>query len=264
MSLRYRLTCEKCGHAYPVETSQSGGEIVCECGATLRIPTMLKMKRLEEWDAPEADAEPEAAPAASASEESSAAQPSQPEASSVQPSSDETPESAPVAEQGKKRRLSAGRRGLLVVALVIFFGSVFMVANALPSPPPRAVFYRQTNYSLGDGRRINRDTTPPSISDYNFYYFTDYSDPERRVYQIDDNLIDHMNDFVCVQYAQYLKTLDLSDNFYDNYEALKTQRFLFLVGFGLLALVSLGVAIFAVFVKERKKQVGTMRGADWN
>ena len=50
MSLRYRLPCEKCGRVHPVETGQAGGVIFCDCGVKIRIPTMLKIKRLQPWN----------------------------------------------------------------------------------------------------------------------------------------------------------------------------------------------------------------------
>ena len=78
---------------------------------------------------------------------------------------------------------------------------------------------------------------------------------------VDDIL--RMNDFVCMQYFPYVKQLDMSDNFYDNYEALKTKRLLLLTGFGLLALISLVVEFYALFAKEKVQQVGAMRGDNW-
>ena len=73
-----------------------------------------------------------------------------------------------------------------------------------------------------------------------------------------------MSPFVTIQYFTYLKELPMSDNFYENYEALKTRRYLYLGGFGFLAFVSLVVALLALFVKESQKQVGSMRGSSWN
>lgn len=46
MAIQYLLPCS-CGRKTPVETRQAGGSIVCECGATLDIPRLLEMKRLE-------------------------------------------------------------------------------------------------------------------------------------------------------------------------------------------------------------------------
>ena len=241
MSIRYALPCDACGRRHPVETSQAGGQIDCECGATIRIPTMLKIKRLVPWE--DADAET-------------------PKETQEAPATSETTPDSPAAP--KARKLSARRRGLFIVASLAFVVSVFFCARAIKTPPPIAVFYKQTVYDLGDGRKVRRDTTPTTYGDYCFYFFTDYSDPERPTYLVDDQLIDMMSPFVTIQYFTYLKELPMSDNFYENYEALKTRRYLYLGGFGFLALVSLVVALLALFVKESQKQVGSMRGSSWN
>ena len=260
MSIRYALPCDACGRRHPVETSQAGGQVNCECGATIRIPTMLKIKRLEPWEDADAETDRESQEVAVAQE------------ISVESRSDAetsaTPETAAKSEKtselAKPRKLSARRRGLFIVASLAFVVSVFFCARAIKTPPPIAVFYKQTVYDLGDGRKVRRDTTPTTYGDYNFYFFTDYSDPERRTYLVDDQLIDMMSPFVTIQYFTYLKELPMSDNFYENYEALKTRRYLYLSGFGFLALVSLIVALLALFVKESQKQVGSMRGSSWN
>ena len=261
MSLRYRLPCEKCGRVHPVETGQAGGVIFCDCGVKIRIPTMLKIKRLQPWDEVETVEEKDD------DAEKTQSNASESVVSTPDAKSDLAKESAKteVADKdGKKKgRLSPRRRGLFIVASIFFVVSAFFVAGAIKTPPPIAVFYKHIDYRLGDGRRIRRDTTPVTRDDFNFYFFTDYSDPNKRVYLVDDELIDRMNPFVCVQYFQNVKQLEMSDNFYENYEAVKTKRLLFLVGFGLLALASLGVAMYALFAKESQKQVGTMRGSDW-
>ena len=263
MSIRYALPCDACGRRHPVETSQAGGQIDCECGATIRIPTMLKIKRLDPWE--DADAEtPKETQEAPATERRSveARDEEAPVTTPVAPSTSETTPDSPAAP--KARKLSARRRGLFIVASLAFVVSVFFCARAIKTPPPIAVFYKQTVYDLGDGRKIRRDTTPTTYGDYCFYFFTDYSDPERPTYLVDDQLIDMMNPFVTIQYFTYLKELPMSDNFYENYEALKTRRYLYLGGFGFLAFVSLVVALLALFVKESQKQVGSMRGSSWN
>lgn len=212
---------------------------------------MLKIKRLDSWKDPEAETIPATADA---------------------PNLDETRahdahdahDAATADNATKPRKLSARRRGLFIVASLAFVVSVFLCAAAIKTPPPIAVFYKQTVYNLGDGRKVRRDTTPTTYGDYCFYFFTDYSDPERRTYLVDDKLIDMMSPFVTIQYFTYLKELPLSDNFYENYEALKTRRYLYLGGFGFLAIVSLIIALLALFVKESQKQVGSMRGSSWN
>ena len=147
MSIRYALPCDACGRRHPVETSQAGGQVNCECGATIRIPTMLKIKRLEPWEDADAETDRESQEVAVAQE------------ISVESRSDAetsaTPETAAKSEKtselAKPRKLSARRRGLFIVASLAFVVSVFFCARAIKTPPPIAVFYKQTVYDLGDG-----------------------------------------------------------------------------------------------------------------
>ena len=37
-----------CGRVHPVETGQAGGMIFCECGTKVKIPTMMRIKRLQQ------------------------------------------------------------------------------------------------------------------------------------------------------------------------------------------------------------------------
>lgn len=263
MSMRYRLLCEKCGRAHPVETGQAGGTIFCECGTKIKIPSMLKIKRLEQWDASEsASAEESASQTVERNESEPPLQENVQKDSreSVAPREDED---ASGEKKNRWSRLSPRRRGLVVVAVVIFLACVFLGSRAIKKPEPIAVFYKQIQYDLGDGRTIRRDTTPITMEDYNFYFLTDYGDPDRRVYFIDDALIDNMSDFIAYQYLDNLKNLDLSDNFYDNYDALKTKRVLFLAFYGVLALLALATALYAFLANETKAQVGSARGSDW-
>ena len=46
MSVKYLLPC-RCGQQFVVEPPRAGDTIVCSCGATLQIPTMLEMAALE-------------------------------------------------------------------------------------------------------------------------------------------------------------------------------------------------------------------------
>ena len=247
--MSYRLPCDHCGRAYPVEPRQAGDVITCECGAKLQIPTMLKIKRLEPWvedEAPKSDdvetnekKAPETVDAATA---------------------DATKESAATE---KKPKLSAKRRALFLLAALVFVGSVFFVARNVKTPDPRRVFYKQTTYDLGDGRKIRRDSSPITMEDYSFYYATDFSDPQRRTFIITNEYFDYMSPFELVRYFELVKNLEMSDNFYENFEALKTRRVITLVSASIMALVSLIVALYALFAKETQKQVGSMRGSEW-
>jgi len=44
---RYLLPCS-CGRKIPIEPGQAGQTLSCECGASLKVPTMLEMAHLEE------------------------------------------------------------------------------------------------------------------------------------------------------------------------------------------------------------------------
>lgn len=46
MPIQYLLPCS-CGRKIPVETRQAGGSISCECGASLEVPRLLEVKKLE-------------------------------------------------------------------------------------------------------------------------------------------------------------------------------------------------------------------------
>ena len=240
--MQYRLTC-KCGRAYPVETGQAGGTISCECGETIQIPTMMKIKRLPEWDEG-AESEPE-----EGAQENSKA----PETADAEKKTDAKP---------KKERLSSKRKGLFIVAGLFFVVSVFFFTFIIShKPDPRMVFYKQINYKLEDGRNIKRDSTPILEEDFGFYYLQDpYTN---QTYEMNDFSIEHLTDFYAYQYFNYLKKLDLSDNFYENYDAVLTKWRLWVIAWGVVALASLVGAMCALFIKESDKQVGVMRGEGW-
>ena len=240
--MQYRLTC-KCGRAYPVETGQAGGTISCECGETIQIPTMMKIKRLPEWDEG-ADAE---------SEEGAQENSEAPETADAEKKTD---------GKQKKERLSSKRKGLFIVAGLFFVVSVFFFTFIIShKPDPRMVFYKQINYKLEDGRNIKRDSTPILEEDFGFYYLQDpYMN---QTYEMNDLSIEHLTDFYAYQYFNYLKKLDLSDNFYENYDAVLTKWRLWVIAWGLVALASLIGAMCALFIKESNRQVGVMRGEGW-
>ena len=146
--------------------------------------------------------------------------------------------------------------GLFFVVSVFFF--TFIIAH---KPDPRMVFYKQINYKLEDGRNIKRDSTPILEEDFGFYYLQDpYMN---QTYEMNDLSIEHLTDFYAYQYFNYLKKLDLSDNFYENYDAVLTKWRLWVIAWGLVALASLIGAMCALFIKESNRQVGVMRGEGW-
>lgn len=245
--MQYRLTCGKCGHDYPVETRQAGGTLVCECGETIQIPTMLKMKRLPEWE----ESAPEAETPASAEK--------------VEQQVETNADAAQTVAEPKKQSalsritgLSGKRWGLFIVAaLVLIFCATKIGMNAR-TPDPRAIFYKQIDY-MQDGKAIRRDSSPITVGDYGFYFLQDPEHP----YVVTDELIDAFSDFYAYQYFDYVKELDMSDNFYDNYEALITKWRLYLMLYSIVAGIALIVALYALFAKESHKQVGVRRGEGW-
>ena len=47
----YLLAC-KCGKSAPVEVGQAGGQVVCDCGTRLDVPTLRQLRRLPQVQAP--------------------------------------------------------------------------------------------------------------------------------------------------------------------------------------------------------------------
>jgi len=45
MPQKYLLPCS-CGKDVPIETSQAGGNALCDCGRNLKVPTLLQIKKL--------------------------------------------------------------------------------------------------------------------------------------------------------------------------------------------------------------------------
>jgi hypothetical protein len=45
MSQKYLLSCS-CGKEVPIETAQAGGNVLCDCGLSLKVPTLLQIKKL--------------------------------------------------------------------------------------------------------------------------------------------------------------------------------------------------------------------------
>ncbi len=244
MSARYQLTCPRCNRSTPIETSQAGQALPCECGETLRVPTMLKIKRLPVWndDATAAPSTDEiVAPAA--------------EPSTVETSVDVPPSSAPSASSSNKRW------GLFAVAAVFtVVGAFFFCRNVLPVNP-LGVFYKRVEYASGDGKTVRRDSSPIDYRDYSFYFLDD--PVNQRVYYVDDYLIDNMSFFHSYHYLDSVKQLDMSDNFYENYEALKSRRVISLVMSGLATLCGFALALFALLAPEKRRNVGTARGDVW-
>ena len=244
MSARYQLTCPSCQRQIPIETSQAGQALPCECGETLRVPTMLKIKRLPLWpadgDAPAAEADVQ-----------------------VESSTAETPAAAsPAAASNTAPAASSGKRwGLFAVAAVFtVVGAFFFCRNAQPVNP-LGVFYKRVEYASGDGKTVRRDSSPINYYDYSFYFLDDPIN--QRVYYIDDRLIDDMSFFHSFHYLDSVKKIEMSDNFYENYEALKSRRVISLVTSAVATLCGFALALFALLAPEKRRNVGAARGDAW-
>ncbi len=245
MSTRYQLTCPRCNRQFPIETSQAGQAFPCECGETLRVPTMLKIKRLPLWSddgnanvlSPTVDA----APAVESSNDDAQVVPSPAAASNAS---------------------SSGKRwGLFAVAAVFTIVAAFFFCRNVVPVNPLGVFYKRVEYASGDGKTVRRDSSPIDYRDYSFYFLDD--PVNKSVYYVDDYLIDNMSFFHSYHYLDAVQKLEMSDNFYENYEALKSRRVISLVMFGVATLGGFALALFALLAPEKRQNVGTARGDAW-
>ncbi len=266
MSIRYQLTCPRCQRPTPIETSQAGQSLSCECGELLRVPTMLKIKRLPLWgDAAEPDESPTEASADAVQNATTPADETAFAASSSKrpdlfvvadaaPAASSAAPAKPVASSGKRWGLFA------VAALVAVVGAFFFCAN-LRTPDPRAVFYKRVFYASGDGKTVRRDSSPIDALDYSFYFLQDTLND--RVYLVDDYLLDNMSFFHAYHYFDAVKKPELSDNFYENYEAIKSRRVIYRVMSGVATLLGFTLALFALLAPEKRRHVGAARGDAW-
>ena len=240
MPARYQLTCSSCQRQIPIETSQAGQTVVCECGESLRVPTMLKIKRLPLWSD---DGDVPADETASADETSNV----------------ETPVAAPTTPAAPA---SSGKRwGLFAVAAVFTVVGAFFLCRNVQPVNPLGVFYKRVEYASGDGKTVRRDSSPIDYRDYSFYFLDD--PVNKGVYYVDDYLIDNMSFFHSYHYLDSVKALEMSDNFYENYEALKSRRVISLVMSGVATFCGFALALFALLAPEKRRNVGAARGDAW-
>ncbi|MBR2004084.1 MAG: hypothetical protein IJ991_07870 [Thermoguttaceae bacterium] len=267
MSIRYQLTCPRCQRPTPIETSQAGQSLSCECGELLRVPTMLKIKRLPLWgddgtavaapptEAPADDVQNASTPDADAAfAASSSKRPDLFVVADAAPAASSAAPANPAASSGKRWGLFA------VAALVTVVGAFFFCAN-LRTPDPRAVFYKRVVYASGDGKTVRRDSSPIDALDYSFYFLQDPLND--RVYLVDDYLLDNMSFFHAYHYLDAVKKPELSDNFYENYEAIKSRVVIYRVMAGVATLLGFALALFALLAPEKRRNVGAARGDAW-
>ena len=203
---------------------------------------MLKIKRLPLWndgDAPAAEAEADA----------------QVESSNAATTAAASTVDAPASTSGKRWGLFA------VAAAFTVVGAFFFCRNVLPVNP-LGVFYKRVEYASGDGKTVRRDSSPIDFHDYSFYFLDDPIN--QRVYYVDDRLIDDMSFFHTYHYLDAVKKLEMSDNFYENYEALKSSRVISLATSAVATLCGFALALFALLAPEKRRNVGAARGDAWH
>ncbi len=242
MSDQYKLTCE-CGKSYPVEVSQAGGSVQCSCGKILAVPSMLKMKKLPLW-ANEIVGNPQNdSPKIADSEKNT-----------VNTQKNNDPE----------KTLSGRRLGIFIIGVFVFLWSSWLLWGTVNNKPnPLMVFSKQIMFANGD-KYVHRNSTPVSQKDFNFYLFNNQFD--HNDYIINEVIIDKMMTPIdAIVYFDNLKDgLELSENFYDNYEEIK---YLYKVKFWAVILtmgLSLAVCALPWLLPKKQKVVRTMRGVEWN
>ena len=284
--MRYTFTCS-CGKKHPVETSSAGRELTCSCGKTTTLPSMLAMKKLPVWE------EPALETAASNVSDSSGG----PTRRGVPKAGDSA------SKKKNSRFMNGSRLGILIVGLVLvaIFGWFFWQTVSRP-PQPIAVFQKQRDFVL-DGSVVRRDSTPVTEEDFKFYVdiindeniglyqlansalITEENLEEARKanpdvklgdrlllhevkkgqwVEINDWVIDQMTPYMAYEYFDLLKNGPaLSDNFYENLEALKTQYRLKSGLYGLLLFLSLMICAVPWFMPKQAATVGAARGSEW-
>lgn len=242
MSDQYQLSCD-CGKTYPVEISQAGQSIQCECGKSIQIPSMLKMKKLPLWlnesqiNSDKADQNPD--------------------------QSDNNQNFVPSESNKEEKVLSGSRLGIFIIGLsVVLLGGWFFLRTISWKPHPLMVFTKQIMFANGD-KYVHRNSTPVTQDDYEFYLFNNQFD--RRDYIINDNVIDFMMTPIdnIIYLENFKKGLELSENFYENYDEIKYFYKVKLVATIIFIILGLATAISPWFMPKKKKIVRTMRGTDW-
>lgn len=268
MAIQYTVRC-RCGKPYPVETRQSGGEIVCECGETIAIPSMLQLRKLPIWEgAPDSGSAEKSDPTGqdgySSPQTDSVVQAESEKPGATNDNGQITPASGNTFAKSDLPPVLAGNRlGVFIIGclLSLFFGYAIYRLTTFP-PNPLAVFFKQTAFA-NDGNVVRRNSSPVSESDYEFFLF--YDPHFRQTFVVDDHFIDQaMGPFLAYKYLDSLKNgLQLSDNFYENFEEVK-NNWRVRLGASILALViSLIICAIPWLMPRKKKVVGAIRGAQW-
>ena len=141
MSQKYLLPCS-CGKEVLIETSQAGGNVLCECERSLKIPTLLQMKRL----------------------------PLAEEAQTQSPSVLDSP----VAASAQKSTGGTVNPGIFRIGSVLTNAAILYCAYTvfLTFPQPQDVLNKQVVYHF-DGKLAVQDSTPIPMGESYFFIITD-------------------------------------------------------------------------------------------
>lgn len=223
MAQKYLLPCT-CGKHIPIETAQAGGEVLCECGLAVKVPSLLKIKKL------------------STVEEFAASQeePSSPESSEEKQDSPE-----------KKRSGDALPRTLRTMGGILLLLSILLTAYwvMFTYPKPQDVLNKRFVYTFGD-KEIPQDSSPVPLD-------------ERRFLYIPEEAIDYFDPNMTMRYWRLVEDGPaMSLNFRENFQTLVDTYYIRCVGSGVLILISLIIYIASFFV-SKTKVVAPRKGTDW-
>lgn len=223
---KYLLPCS-CGQIIPVETSQAGEDVTCSCGLTVRIPTMLKIKKLPLLE----------------DELTDYPNPSH---------ADDSPERiAPSPASTKAEASSRVHKPLLNLGLVLLVAfSLFTAYVAIFTyPKPRDVLKARVEYTFGN-KTIYQNSTPIPYNEMAFLYY-----PEEA---IDDFYPDEM-----MRYWRLVNTGPaMSLNFRENFQSLVYYYYLRCFGAAVLIGIALSLIVTSFFV-GKPKTVAARKGTDW-
>ncbi|MCL2306578.1 MAG: hypothetical protein FWC43_14665 [Planctomycetaceae bacterium] len=141
MSQKYLLPCS-CGKEVSIETSQAGGNVLCDCGLSLRIPSLLKIKQLP----PEGGVQIQS------------------------PSAPDVP-AEPTVKKSTSRRVNFN---VFLIGLYLTFAAVAYCTYTVlfTFPKPQDVLDKQVYYHYA-GRFTLQDSTPIPIDERYFFEITD-------------------------------------------------------------------------------------------
>lgn len=239
MSQKYLLPCS-CGKSVPVETSQAGSDVVCQCGETLKVPSMLKIKKLRPLEEALADELTTAQPVEAAPQQ-------QKDAQDYLKKTVKEHENAPVRSQKHKTIHS----GLFVIGLALLLASIVLTLYVVTqtTPKPQDVLQKRIFYHFG-GKASYQDSTPLSPED-------------RIILTIPDEMIENFNPIDAQRFWHYVKDgPTMSFNFNENYQTVKDYYILRCIGCGILNLLAFGLFVSSFFL-GKTQSVGVQRGSSW-